>query len=395
MKKRVSAAVLATGILALCARGQDGSRTVVLDDFESDLAGWTAMKVEEGVGFGPDGDSKVAITRDPQHVKSGKGALVYSYEIGSAAMRMLTIQRPKDLTGMKSLRFWVKCTSATAVMVGLNETGGANFQCAAYCPAGAWQEVALNLDELAVDNPAPGQKRTLDLDLVESFHLVDLGSFLVRMLPDIKGPRLLWLDDVCFSSQSVPQSTGFAKSEKGAPIYLVDNFESPVIRWAPVSFEVAAPPRVSLFDAPLSVDADPAPGGGKQSLKMVYMRQPAKIQGMIRNLEKIDLSRATGVELSLKTSRNGTFMVNIQEKGGARYEYLVELKAGDGWKKLSLALTDFKLAQDSHDDNGKLDADQIKEISLADVSSVLPGAAAATGVENVFRVDDVQFPLKP
>jgi len=391
MKRVQAVAILLLGFLAAGARGQDGVKTVLLDDFESELSGWSPVKIEEGAGFSVDGDSRVAITRDAQHVKVGKGALVYSYEVTPAAIRALSIQRPKDLTGMKSLHFWVKCTSATAVMVGLNETGGASYQTSVYCPAGAWQEVALNLDELALDDPSKGRNGALDLDQVESFHLVDLGGFLVRMIPDIKGPRLMWIDDVTFSSKTLPQTSGATQSGQGAPIYLVDSFESPVIRWASASFEVGGTPRVNLFDAPLAVDSEAGPGGGKRSLRMTYARQVGKIQGLIRNLEKVDLRKATGLDLSLKTARDGTFLVSIQEKGGARYQQVVELRAAEGWKKLSLAFTAFKLAEDSHDENGKLDADQIKEISLADLSAVLPGAVP--GVENVLRVDDVRFSL--
>src|SRR5436309_2762124 len=109
----LAAAALALLSLAPAARAQDGAKIVKVDDFESELAGWTAVKIEDGSGFGADTDSKVAITRDAQHVKSGKGALVYSYELSPTTIRVLSIQRPKDFTGMKSLRFWVKCTSAT------------------------------------------------------------------------------------------------------------------------------------------------------------------------------------------------------------------------------------------------------------------------------------------
>lgn len=363
---------------------QDGAKTVTLDDFEGELSGWTAVKIEDAAGFGPDGESKVAVTRDAQHVKVGKGALVWSYDVSPAAIRVLSIQRPKDFGGMKSIRFWLKCTSATAVLVGLNETGGASYQASAYCPAGAWQEVVLNLDEFVADEPGKDRNGKLDLDEIESFHLIDLGSFLVRMLPDVKGPRILWLDDVVFSPAAAPQTIGIAKGPKGGPVYLVDTFETPAIRWVPVAFEVAETPRITLFEALLAVQ--------EGSLRMTYPRRAATLQGILRNLEKVDLKKATGLELSLKTSHDGTFMVSVQEKDGSRYQAMVELKASDGWKRLSWAFTDLKKADDSQDENDKLDADQIKELSIADLTPLLPGGAGV-GVENVLRVDDVRFVL--
>src|ERR1043166_342621 len=202
-RTEILAAVTAVVLIAAAPR-QDGAKK--LDDFEGELAGWSAIKMVENVGVSPDESAKVAITRDAQHVKQGRGALSYTYEVTNDAFRALTIQRPKDFTGMASLHFWVKCTSATALMVGLNETGGASFQAAVYCNQGAWQEVVLNLDELTLDdrNKKPGGK--LELDEVESFYLADLGNFLVRMLPDVKGTRILWLDDVSFSPKPAPQS---------------------------------------------------------------------------------------------------------------------------------------------------------------------------------------------
>jgi hypothetical protein len=390
MRTTIAAAAL-LGLLASAA-AQDGARTVSLDDFEGDPAGWTAVKIDDSAGFGPDGDSKVAVTRDPQHVKAGRGALVYAYDLAPAAIRVLSIQRPKDFTGMKSLRFWVKCTSATALLAGLNETGGASYQAAAYCPAGAWQEVVLNLDEFALDDPAKDANGKLDLDEIESFHVMDLGSFLVRMIADLQGPRILWLDEVLFSAKAAPQTTGVTKSPKGAPIHLVDSFESPVIRWSPASFVVAETPRIEIFDAPLSTVAEAAPGGGRHSLRIAYTRQAARIQGLLRNLEKTDLRKATGIELSLKTRRDGTFLVSVQEKDGSRYQQMLELKSADGWKQVSAAFTALAKADDSQDENDRLDADQIKEISLADLTPLLNGGAGA-GVENVLLVDEVRFTL--
>jgi hypothetical protein len=378
-------------LLALATGTQAQDQTKKLDDFESDLTGWTAIKVDDN-GFGGDEESKLTVTRDAQHVKTGKGALLYSYELTPTTARVLSLQRPKDFTGMKSLHFWVKCTSATALVVSLNETGGGGYQTGVYCPSGSWQEVAVNLDELVLDDPAKDGNGKLDLDEIETLNLMDMGSFLVKFLADIKGPRLMWLDDIVLSSKPVAQTTGVATSAKGAPVYLVDTFESPLIRWAPASFELSETPRVNLFDAPLAIDADAAPEGGKRSMKMTYTRQAAKIQGLIRDVEKVDLKKATGLELALKTSHDGTFIVSVKEKDESRYQAMFELKAADGWKKLSYPFTTLAKADDSTDENGKLDADQIKEVSIADVTTLLGGGAGA-GVEAVLRVDEVRFTL--
>jgi hypothetical protein len=384
---RTIAAVLAA-VVALGA--QDEQKTVRVDDFESELSGWTAIKIDDSTGFGVDEDSAVAVARDPAQVKSGKGALTYTYELSAATVRVLGVQRPLDLTGMKSVRFWVRCSHATAVLFGINERGGANYQTSFYCPAGSWQEFAVNLDELALDDPAKDANGKLDLEDVESLHVMDLGSFLVRLLPDLKGSRTLGLDDVEFSGKSLARTTGATKSARGDPVHLVDSFESAVIRWAPVGIEIGEGPKIRVFEAPLATDADARTG--RQSLKMTYTRQAMKVQGLMRSLEKLDLAKASRLELGLKTSRDGMFIVSIEEKDGSRYQKVVELKAADGWKGLSFPLAEFTKADDSQDENDALDAGQIKEMSIADFTTL---AGAGTGAENVLRVDEVFFALSP
>lgn len=375
--------ILLAGLLAF---GQDAGKIVTIDDFESELSGWTALKIDDGAGLVPDEESKVAHIRDGQNTRLGRGALSYVYDLNPAALRVLSLQRPKDFTGTESLRFWLKSACATSFTASLVETGGAVYQAPFYSPAGTWQEIVLNLDELLPDDASKDRNGKLDLDEIESIRLQDAGCFLVRLLPDLKGPRLLWLDDVVLSSKPAPRTTGPTKS-----IHLVDSFESPLIRWTPVSIEVGGTPRINVFDSAISIDSDAPGGGGKQSLRISYVREAMKIQAFLRNLEKADLRKATALELSLRTSRDGTFVLGIEEKDGSRYNQLLELKAGDGWKAFSHRLDGFGLAQDSQDENKVLDAGQIKEISLIDLSPMIAGS---TG-ETVVRVDQVRFALAP
>src|SRR5262252_5453202 len=116
----VKLSILAVSLMAgsaLHAR-QDPEKKMNVADFEGELGEWTAMKLGEG-GAGPDSDSKLAITHEAAFVKSGKGALSYTYDITPKTVRVLALEKPLDLTGMKSLRLWVKCSQATAVVVGL------------------------------------------------------------------------------------------------------------------------------------------------------------------------------------------------------------------------------------------------------------------------------------
>jgi len=388
----VKLAILAAGLLAgtvLHAR-QDPEKKMMIADFEGELGEWTAMKMGEG-GGGVDTDSKLAITHEAAFVKSGKGALSYTYDITPKTVRVLALPKPMDLTGMKSLRLWVKCSQATAVVIGLAEAGGASYQAVAHCPAGAWQEIAVNLNELIVDDPSKDTNGKLDLDQVGSLTIFDIGGFLAMFLPDMKGTRTMTLDDVAFSSTPVTLTTGVTQVTRVVPIHLVDNFESPVIRWLPISVDFSDAPKFNLFEGALAVDKDIPQGGGKQSLMFTHPRKGKKIHGILRNLEKVDLSKAVSLDLSLKGSHDGTYFVAIEEKGGARYNMKVDLLLGD-WKSYTWKLSDFTLAEDSRDDNGKLDPDQIKQLTIADVTNLMGGSEAD---EVHLWVDNVVFTLSP
>lgn len=375
--------------LLMALISQDGSKAVKLDDFEGELSGWTAMKADE-TGLAEDGDAKLAITRDAGQVKAGKGSLSYTYLVEPKTAHLLAIQRPLDLAGMKSLRLWVKCSKATAVLVSVTETGGASYQASATVSAGAWQEIAVNLDELVLDDPSKDTNGKLDLDQVGSIHLLDVATYMVNFIPDVKGSRTLWLDDVGFSAQALPLTSGKTQVTRVAPVFLVDSFETSIVRWFPISVEFADAPKFNLFDAPVTIDRDAPTGGGKQSLRFAYPRREKKAHGILRNVEKNDLSKVIALDLFLKTSHDGTWVVSLEEKDGSRYQKMVELKSADGWKSFSFPLSEFTLADDSQDDNGKLDPDQIKQIGIADLSSLLGGGEAE---EVRLSVDQVQFLL--
>jgi hypothetical protein len=380
---------IATILVLAAVLGAQEKRPVKIDDFEGELSGWVAMKADEN-GLAEDGEATLAITHEPALVKAGKGSLSYGFTVEPKVARILVLKSPPDLTGMKSLHLWVRCDKATAIVISLSESGGGTYQTSATVAAGAWQEVSVNLDEFVLDDPSKDPNGKLDLDQVTSIQILDVGTYLVNFLPGIKGPRKIWLDDFTFSPVAAPVTSGRTQVTKVVPVFLVDNFETSVVRWFPLSVEFGETPKFNLFDAAVTIDREAPPGGGKQSLRFAYPRREKKAHGLMRNVEKIDLSLATGLDLWLKTSHDGTFIVSLEEKGGARYQKMMELKSAEGWKSVSLPLTEFTLAEDSKDDNGKLDADQLKQISIADISSLAGGAETD---ENRLWIDTVQFTL--
>lgn len=376
--------MIAIALALLALSPVEGAQDLGIGDFEDGVEGWALYQVEGG-NFGEDSDSRLAVSREPARVKTGKGSLSYVHEVVPGTLRLLAYTRELDLKGMKALRFSVRSSAATSVVVSLAERGGASWQCAVSVRADVWETVSVNLDEFAVDEPGKDDNGKLDLDAVTGLHVFDIAGFLSTLLPGLKGVRTLNLDDVAFAAESAPFTTGATP-----PAYVIDTFESSLVRWAPLSVTFGDSIQLGLFDAPLTIDAGAPEGGGKQSLKFTAPRPAGKVHGVLRGVEKLDLAKAKGLELWVKTSADGTYLVNLEEKDGSRYDHVVTLAAAEGWKKLTLAWADFKLADDSRDENG-LDAAELKQIVVADATSLLGGSP---GDDAVLRIDEVRFLLR-
>lgn len=398
MKRWMQSAGVVCGLLAVGAgpvllRGAEAqeTRTVKIDDFEGPLSVWTAVAAQEGSDIAADPNAKLTVAAEAAQVKTGKGALAYSYTVKPKSMSLLVLPKEQDLSGMKSLRFWAKSGTATGVMVGIGERSGATYQTTVYCPAGEWQEVVVNLDDLQVDDPKKDANGKLDLDQVASFTVADIAGFLVNAVPDIQGTRTLYLDDIALSSQAAPVTSGRTKNSAGKPIFLLDSFETPTIRWTPITLDVANGFKFNAFDLPLRVDGDVPAGGGKGSLQASYTRAAGKLPVIMRDVAKSDLKGVTGLNFHIKTSRDGTFMIGIEEKDGSRYHKMMELKAGDLWNERALPFPTVTLADDSQDENGQLDAEQIKQVSIVDITALL---GADLGGANTVYVDQLYFTLE-
>lgn len=388
---------------------QAAERIVKVDDFEGAAMNWMALRWRQDADdFGPDMEAKVGVTDKANQVKTGKGSLYYIYNVVPKNVNVLATMRPLALEGMRSLRFRLKCDTASLIALALREEGGARYQTTFYCPAGQWQQVAFDLSEFTLADDSPDPNGRLDLDQLQGMFLADVSGYLIEMLGGQQGARVLWLDDFEYSSQPGAATATAGAAEDGSQA--IDSFDSGVFRWVPLLLDVTGGQlKAGLSDAPLSfgegapakVQADGAAGavpaagvpaaGGSKSLTTTYKREPGKIQGWLRSLLAGDLKTAASISLALKTSGDGLFLLSVTEKDNSRYQQLIELKAADGWKKLSYALSDFKLADDSTDENNALDTAQIKEISLADLSAMLPGGGQG---DNTLWLDEVRFTAK-
>lgn len=408
----VSVTVLGAVFLACAQFGQGGSARAAAApraayDFEDGEQGFAAVGIREGQ-VGPDADSRLEVAREKDLVRAGTGSLHYTYMVEPKVIRALSAETrlPADA---RSVRLWVRSSTQTTLVFSATEQDGARYELAFHVPAFEWTEVAANLDEFLPAGEGQGQKGPLKAERVVALGVLDLANALVntpgdlaKALPNLRGQRQLWLDDLRFSPTSVAQASGALKTNAGEA-YVVDSFDAGLVRWAPVRVVVANDaPFFEIFPANTSLKVlaeAAAPGAartpvdpGGKGLRFTYRRAPQEIFGLLCSLERSDLSRAERLRLSLNVSQKSVLFVQLKEKDESEYQHVIEPDNSVGWHDLDLPLTGLTLGQNSKDENAKLDPDQLKEIAVIDGSGFL-GAALGQG-ETTLELDAVSFKLK-
>ncbi|MHC4202644.1 MAG: hypothetical protein ACYSU0_21840, partial [Planctomycetota bacterium] len=127
------------------------------------------------------------------------------------------------------------------------------------------------------------------------------------------------------------------------------------------------------------------PRGGK-ALALSATFDAGKISVIMRNAR--DINRLT---LSVRTMMQPTdLIIAVNEADGSSYNTTHHLEPVDGWKQLDVDLALFKLGDDSKDENGALDFDQIRQLAIFD-----PGGVLGQQGDKVILIDDVVGEYRP
>jgi hypothetical protein len=400
--------ILAAGLLiagsGFVTRPGHAQGARMLYDFEDGEQGFAPISVKDNQ-LEVDPSATVSVTKDKAQIKSGAGSLVYSFKVEPKVFRAL-VAEAKLPPETQALQLWVRSAAQTILMLTLREEDGSSYQLPFHIPAHQWTQVAANLDELELGDNEKDENNKLDLNQVAHVGLIDIANVLVNAgeaagaaLPDFKGARQLWLDDLRFSKERVPQAAGLVKTDAGSS-YLVDNFEAGVVRWTPVRLVFVNNPMFDLFpeNSTLKISADAAAPGmaktpvepGGKGLRFSYKRGEKEAFALVRSVERADLGRAERLRLSLNCTQKSLLVVQVKEKDGSEYQHLILPDDSVGWRNLDLRLSGLTLSESSKDENNALDPGQIKEITLVDGSAFLGGLTGDAAVE----IDAVSFTLK-
>lgn len=338
-------------LVALQVTAAQGAPALPSFDFEQGTDGWVSMAAT----------GKVSTVTQPENVRSGKQALEYRYKVERGEIPVLGFPTPEGLAGLKSLQLDVKSDSPTVLLVALAEEGGARYQYASATPAG-WLHLSIDLSEFARADDAPDPNGKLDLDQVRYVAFADLMAVWTNMdenMANILGRRTgehaFWLDNVTASEKPV-----LPPSPPGQVV--IDDFRTENLGWLPL--------------AGVSIAVGPAPAGGEgRALRVEYQRTAGKISGIVRMIQPGSLARAQSITLKAAAKVDTTLAVAVEEIGGARYMTAISLAGGAPPQAFTIPINQFTLTEDTKDADGRLDPDQIKSISFADLAAMIdPGA---------------------
>jgi hypothetical protein len=271
------------------------------------------------------------------------------------------------LAKAKSISFWVKADRATPFAFTLQEKDGGRFSTVFAVQKDTWQRVEISTADLILDTGKDAPKVAigrLDMDQVEGVALADMAQIFIQGDPAFatalgitEGKRTLNMDDfTVLPSPLAPAST--LKGGEG----LLDTFARPQVGWVPVG-------DVKLARAA----GKPLDGAGLQA---EYHQAPAKFNGFIKFVSMGGLAGATKLAISAASLKPAKIVVQVEERGGGKYNTTIELPGNSGRADLTVSFADFKPAQDSKDDNNRLDLDQVTQVLFIDATGLLDNTDA-------------------
>ncbi len=342
--------------------------------FDVDTGGWQST----------DPQATLSVTQEAAVCRpNGGGALQFAYTPGAAQFTAVMVPTEGGVGNGKSLHFWIRTSEYAMMMVLAGEGDESRYSANFTSLPNRWQEVSLALDRMQSTDDSKDKTVPLDPAKITGLALCDATGMMVKaaqqvpflVAPDL-GPRKLWLDD--FSVTSSPAQPRWTETTIGGkPAVLLDSFERAPLEW------------LMLAGKGIEVDYDGEhKASGKYSLRVQYALPAGKIFGTITPLAGVPLKGARSLSLAIMSETAITLFVELKETNNAKYQTTVPLEAGEPFRTPNVPFDQFKLANDSPPDpDGRLDADQLKEMTLADLSAAAGNAAPA----NTLWLDDVAF----
>jgi hypothetical protein len=154
-------------------------------------------------------------------------------------------------------------------------------------------------------------------------------------------------------------------------------FDETTEGWLPVPPPTGTKTTISLTDDPSNVKV------GKRALVAHYSIEPRKLSGLAHPIDGLS---GTGVRVWLKTDTATLIVLGLVERDGSGYTNVTRTLPGE-WLLVETPFSEFKLGEDSKDENGQLDLDQANMLVIVDAGGFLPEAKG----ERTLWVDEYEL----
>jgi len=154
-------------------------------------------------------------------------------------------------------------------------------------------------------------------------------------------------------------------------------FDETTDGWSPVLPPTGTETTISLTDDPSNAKV------GKRALMAHYSIGLRKLSGLVHPINGLS---GTGVRVWLKTDTVTLIVLGLVEKDNSGYTHVVRTLPGE-WMLVETPFSEFKLGEDSKDENGQLDLDQVNVLLIIDAGGFLPEAKG----ERTFWVDEYEL----
>ncbi|MGQ9732633.1 MAG: hypothetical protein ACUVX8_15350 [Candidatus Zipacnadales bacterium] len=342
--------------------------------FDIDLANWQSTDPNAILAVTNDAN----VTRGPEH----GGVLEYAYTPAAEVFSAVLTPIRRGFMDGANIRFWLKTSEYAVCLCAANEEDGSNYHAAFISLPNRWQEIAIDFSEFILGDDSQDENGRLDPTQIRGLGLVDMSAFLAQVAlqqpfiiaPEL-GPRFLWVDDFQVSTEPVPSRWEVTEIDGKRAIRL-DSFER-----APLQWMVIAGRGVQVeYDSDFTTH-------GNFSLRLQYDLPPGKLIGVLTSLQGVNLTGMKVLKLWLLSEVDTTLIVALKETDESNYHMMVELPTRDELAPFTLELAEFELSDDSVDENHRLDVEQIKELTIGDISALTTNIARV----NTLWIDDVTF----
>lgn len=371
---RLTRAACSTALCLLLAGVAVGQAPMLEWSFNQDAGQWQST----------DPAGHVLVTTDANVIRGeeGGGVLEHAYTPAIGAISAMISPVETGLTGGQSLRFWIRTTDYAMLAVVLAEKDESRYMAAFYSLPERWQEVALGFGEFELTDDTQDENGRLDPQQVQAIMLGDLTSFLAQvaqqvpfiMAPDLEA-RMMWVDDLVVSAEPLEPRWEQTEAE-GVRSVRVDGFETSPLHW----FCLAGKGVEIDYDGERKVEGD-------FSLRLRYDLPAGKAFGVLTGLHGVPLAGMKRLSMAVMSEAPALLLLELKEADESKYQTTFQLEALADFETRNIPIDELTLGNDSSDENGQLDMDQVKDMTIADVSAM----AQVPVTVNTLWIDDVVF----